>query len=89
MKLWWSTGAVMFDSDQVVGGCLVDLPAAGYDGSANLVKTYPQYAGLTAWATSLTGDLVASVDYALGYPRVTMPRSSPGEPTGRYLVFVA
>ena len=71
-----SAGSVVFDSRDVAAGLcvgVIDVPA-----STAQVYTYPDYVGRAIrvcgiWGLDIWG---ASVDYALGYPRVSFIASA-------------
>lgn len=67
-----SAGAVVFDSrDAYAGVCvgIIDVPAG-----APQTYTFPSYVGRTLKVTSMWGldAWGVAVDYALGYPRLTV-----------------
>lgn len=86
LRVWDSLGVRTFDSTEAVGGCLVDVLNITTTG---VVKTYPQYAGRGCVLVSSTSDPAAqgSVDFALGYPRVSNLYGIPEYP-GNYSVFI-
>ncbi|WP_046111825.1 hypothetical protein [Aquincola tertiaricarbonis] len=67
-----SAGAVVFDSrDAFAGVCvgIIDVP-----GGTPQTYTFPNYVGRTLKVAGMWGTLAwgAAVDYALGYPRLTV-----------------
>lgn len=81
-----ASGLVTFDSTQAQVGCLVEVLVVPAGPAAT--RTYPAFAGRNAAAVQLSGSIVslASVDTALGYPRVVLPAGDP-VPAG-WAVFV-
>lgn len=68
-----AAGHVTWDSNTSVGGVLVDMLQAST--STAVVRTYPAFAGRSARVLQADGtdDMSATVDTALGFPRVTIP----------------
>lgn len=87
MQVYAADGVTLiFDSRVVQGGVLAEVPVI--TSAVPTVRTYPAFAGRIVFAMDLWGvaDTQVSVDYALGYPRVTFPGVSPSLPRA-YLVF--
>ena len=77
MTVFDSAGTEVFDTYTSLGGQVVDLPVVA--ASATPTFTYPSFAGrsmdvmLIGSAFGYSGDDIgATVDYSLGYPRVTV-----------------
>lgn len=73
-KLWGPDGATWFDSDVQVAGCCADSVALGNGDSYS--QTYPKFAGRQAIVTGLGTYNSYTLDYDLGYPRLTVPAAS-------------
>lgn len=87
LKVWDSSGDVTFDSTLAVGGCLMEIVSSST--SSSVVKTYPNFAGRSAFAvltTWLRYSVIPTIDYALGYPRLTIPVTSADV---KFAVFIA
>ncbi len=72
-----TAGETVFESTVAQGGVVIDTFIA----AAGEVRTYPQFAGMTVFANAASGsaaNMAASVDYALGYPRVTLSSNYAG-----------
>lgn len=83
------SGSITFSSANAVGGCFVGF-AIG-NGVGPTAFTFPNFAGRSAIAVPLFDPTIrpATVDYSLGYPRVTTPDPAAGGPAdGHYAVFV-
>lgn len=77
VRIRTTAGETIFESTVAQGGVVIDLFIA----TAGEVRTYPAFAGMTVFAASSGGSAWSTditVDYALGYPRVTMPASYGG-----------
>jgi len=72
IQTWNSSGTLLFDSDTANAGALVGLFEIAANASATY--TFPSLAGGTVDCTAPTGKFLtsATVDYTLGYPRVTV-----------------
>lgn len=82
-------GNVTFSSINAVGGCFAGI-AIG-NGVSATAFTYPDFAGRTAIAVPMFDPTIrpATVDYSLGYPRVTTPDPAlGGPPDSHYAVFI-
>lgn len=79
------SGAVIFDSDDAVGGCIADLVAL--TGSVQN-KSYAAFAGKTATPIFHYGFSPSdpTVSYSLGYPVITFPAMASGIPGGWLVV---
>ena len=87
LRLWDSNSNLVFDSDALAGGMVVDVRTYASGESATL--TYPSLAGLNVMVVPLIAYYFAQFnvtsDTSLGYPRVTV---SPGTSTRTFLVVV-
>ena len=70
LQFFSSTGQLTFDSRDAVGGVVADVVSMAA-GGGNLTKSYPDFPGRSAIVKAGAFDVPGSVDYALGYPRVT------------------
>jgi hypothetical protein len=82
-------GNVTFSTEAAVGGVLLAVIVG--NGVSATAFTYPDYAGRSVFAMPLVDPAAkpATVDYALGYPRVTTPDPATGAPPGCYYAVFA
>lgn len=73
-KLWGPDGSSWFDSTVQVAGVCVDTVALGNGDS--YTQTYPKFAGRQAVVTGLGTYNSYTLDYDLGYPRLTVPSAT-------------
>jgi len=73
-KLWGADGSSWFDSTVQVAGVCVDTVALDSGGSYS--KSYPKFAGRQAVVTGLGTSNSYTLDYDLGYPRLTVPSAT-------------
>lgn len=79
LQVFDGSGTVVFDNRNAQAGVLLDVFAPNNGGET---RTYPGAAGLSVF-TMLAGghtNATATVDYALGYPRVTAQPGYNGVP---------
>ena len=82
IKVYSSTGATLWDSTVAASGIVADVIITPAGAGGPYQYTYPDFAGRTASTVFLAamGDTdPATVDTALGYPRVTIPYSQFGK----------
>lgn len=80
LRVWAADGVTLtFDSETAGFGCLADVISV--TSNANITKTYPDFPGKTCTVVQMCDywDQNTSVDYALGYPRVTVPAGYTGQ----------
>lgn len=67
----------MFDSASALAGVIAEVVTG--TGGASFTKTYPEFAGRTAYIINphQTEDTSVAVDYALGHPRCVFPPGLP------------
>ena len=79
VQVFNAAGALVWDSSNVAGGVIADIKT--YESTNTAILTYPAFAGRSASIITLLSWIAAStdgvsVDYALGYPRITVSAAS-------------
>ncbi len=72
MRLYDGSGIKMFDTTEASGGCVADVVK---ETSTSQTKSYPSFAGRTAFVIPTSGWNSASptISYSSGYPSITYP----------------
>jgi hypothetical protein len=85
LQVFDGSGTVIFDNRYAQAGVVLDLFAPN---NAGETRTYPGAAGLSVFTMLASGysDVTATVDYALGYPRVV---AQPGYNGASLVVFAS
>lgn len=87
IQIWNELGSLVFDSFSVMGGVVVGSYNLAFNAATTL--TYPDFQSRTAYINLLSFngyDPGITIDYALGYPRVT---AVPADADRRFNVVIA